>query len=348
MEKRPSLVIIDTDYSYLKLIEDKIISRYAGKTRLQLITEPEYVSEFFKYPKQVDVLVIDQASYGDFLEKQRVRKTFLVLDEVDVGKAVPKDVSVLMKYMPSDEICQRIDEALDSGSGSEEEDRPAETAPARETKVIAVYSPIGGSGKSLVTLALARKLKKLDQQVLILGCDTMQTLSVYFPGEKYAQEELVDELKTPGEDTYWTILQNVESGEVSYLRPFEKPLSALQMGAAEWKNMIGILKEKKDFDFLLLDIGTYLNREAKTLLDMSDMVVLLTESNEIANRKMQKLQKTAEFLPACECFLIANEYHNDGLRINPDVIFGKIMPYESWQEAMEDPVFYRIALKATE
>jgi hypothetical protein len=77
-------------------------------------------------------------------------------------------------------------------------------------------------------------------------------------------------------------------------------------------------------------------------------MILITETNTIANRKMQRMLHEPDLLPKCPCILVANEYRSDGLHLSRDSIFGTIAPYGSCEEAMEDPVFYRIALKIGE
>ena len=88
-------------------------------------------------------------------------------------------------------------------------------------------------------------------------------------------------------------------------------------------------------------------QQAQPLMTKIDYLILLTETNQIANRKMQKLLGDPDFLPKCECFLVANEYRTDGMRIASESVFGVISPYANWEEAVEDPVFYQIALKVT-
>lgn len=352
-DKKFHLVVIDTDYNFLRTAEADIIRRFAPKVEIQIITEPKYIEEYFAEKREIDVLVIDQNSYGEYLEKHSIRHVLLMAPEIQVGRTFPDNVMVIMKYIQMDEVYRKIDEflteekaALEEAAREEsgEDDQPVQ----RNPKVIAVYSPIGGCGKSLVALALARKLKKLDQNVILVGTDTNQSISVFLPDQKPASTDLVDTLKNPGEDTYWTILQNIERGEISYLRPFDRTLPALDMNTQDWALLINMLVAKQDFDFIILDVGSVLDRETASLLAKADTLVLVTETNEIANRKLQKLLKDSELLPKCECFLIANEYRSDGMRMQGDGVFGTISPYPTWQEALKDPVFYRIALGVTE
>nr|WP_027870197.1 AAA family ATPase [[Eubacterium] cellulosolvens] len=348
MENRKChIVIIDRDYNFLRAYEEGLIRKYSGAAEIQIITDPGYVDAYFSTPQDIDLLVIDEETYGDgaFLDEHTVGKIFLMTGEVRPESTYHDEVKVLLKNMPEEELFEQIDRVLlrvdTPASGLVEKTK-------KNTRVVAVYSPIGGCGKSLVCVALARKLKMLDQKVLLLGCDPTQSMSVYYPSEIHAGEELADKLKNPDDDTYWTILQNIGRDEVSYLLPFEKSLPSMNITHKEVEVLIRTLVSKQDFDFIILDIGTMLNRETSEDLNKIDSLILLTETNVIANKKMQKLLHDPELLPKCNCILVANEMHSDGMRLSRDSVFGTIAPYQSWEEALDDPVFYRIALKVTE
>ena len=344
-EKLLQLVIIDTENSFLKHTEEEIIRRYADKVNVQFLTEKAYAEEYFAEERQIDVLVVAGKDYTDELQKQKIGRILLMKEEIGAEEVYPDNVEVLLEFLPAEEFFRRLEEAFTGGSGSDSEEMPEE--PPHNVRVIAVYSPIGGCGKSLVSYALAKKLKKLDQKVLLVGCDPAQSINVYYPQGSFAKEELAEKLREPGEDTYWTILQNIEQEDISYLLPFEKNLPGLDVGMEEWEVLLSILKEKKDFDWIVLDVGSLLDSKLASLMEKIDYLILLTETNQIANLKMQKLLRDPDLLPKCECFLVANEYRTDGMRIASESVFGVISPYPGWEEALEDPVFYQIALKVT-
>ncbi len=254
-----------------------------------------------------------------------------------------EECTVMSKFSTIREIMDKMEELL---AVSEEADVPRPQANKKPLKVISVYSPIGGCGKSLITLGLGKKLRKLDQSVLIIGCDEMQSISGFLESEESADPLLAEMLRQPGADVYWTILQNVEyEGEIRYLLPFEKPLSAMGIGADEMETMIRTVREKQDFDYVILDLGSALNTAACRLLHLSDSIVLVTEPNTVSVRKMKKLVNNASLLPDCRCFMVANQHHMDGLRLPSQNLFGYLASYQDFETALEDPVFYQIALE---
>ena len=347
-EKLKKLVITDTENAFLKNTEEEIIRRYADTVSVQFLTEKAYTKDYFSEQRHIDVLVISARDYEEEKEnilKLQAGRILLIEEEIGTDKVYPENVEVLLQFLSSEDFFRKLEEAFRLAEGGGPEEKPEEKP--RDVHVIAVYSPIGGCGKSLVSYALAKKLKKLDQKVLLVGCDPTQSISVYYPAGVYAKEELAEKLTTPGDDTYWTILQNIEQDEISYLLPFEKNLPSLDIGMEQWEVLLSVLKEKRDFDWIVLDVGSLLDRKMASLMAKIDYLILLTETNQIANRKMQKLLADPDFLPKCECFLVANEYRTDGMRIASESVFGVISPYTGWEEAVEDPVFYQIALKIT-
>ena len=62
----------------------------------------------------------------------------------------------------------------------------------------------------------------------------------------------------------------------------------------------------------------------------------------------RKLLKNIEQLPNRECFMIANQFHMDGLRIPRQNLYGTLAKYSNGREAMEDPIFYSMALEIIE
>ncbi|MEE0955618.1 MAG: AAA family ATPase [Eubacterium sp.] len=346
MQNKKTLTIVDTKEDASGSLLEGIIRRYASKVTVRVITEQQYLEEYFGTARNLDVLIVNSEDYGDYLKDSHIGHLFLLVSEIDMDAAYPEDVTILMKYLPEDEIFQRLDKALDEESKAEEQ---PETGEEHETRMVAVYSPVGGCGKSLAAYAIARKLKNLDEKVLLIGCDSTQSLSAYMTGRKFAGEDLAESLKNPDEDTYWTILKYIERGEISYLLPFEKSLPLMDIGMKEWGTLIDIICRKKDFDYLVLDFGSVLDRDGAALLAKAYTLIILTENNEIADRKMKRLISNSELLPECDAIMVANEIAgSEKIIAEKNGIFGTIPPYPDWKEALEDPLFYRIALRLAE
>lgn len=329
----------------------------AGEKPVIPVAEDEAPSGFYLEESiiaQLDEVIAEGAGEESRAEEEDIRQEAVMPVEAreEVPEAVQPDLEpvdterciVMSKFCTIREIMDVMEELL--ASYNKEEEIQKETLNKKPLKVIAVYSPIGGCGKSLITLGLGRKLRKLDQSVLIIGCDEMQSISGFLDSEEFADPLLAEMMRQPGVDIYWNILQNVEyEGEVRYLLPFEKPLSAMGIGADEMESLVKLIKEKQDFNYVILDLGSALNTTTRKLLHQSDSIVLITEPNSVSVKKMKKLVNNASLLPDCKCFMIANQHHLDGLRLPTQNLFGYLASYQDPEQALEDPVFYQIALE---
>ena len=79
-------------------------------------------------------------------------------------------------------------------------------------------------------------------------------------------------------------------------------------------------------------------------MNQADEIVLVTEPNLMATRKVQRIAGDPDILPNKKCFLVSNEYHTDGMRFSEDAVYDHLSAYTGWMDALEDPVGYRLAL----
>ncbi len=341
------LVIADPDQDYIRQYEEELLIKFESRAQIQIITSPTYLANYFRVHRVIDILVIAREFYDTFVKEHDIGH-MIVLDR-EISLVTEEDGSerpVLEKFTTKDELFDFIEESLKD----EPMDQPVYEEAKKEhlPKVIAVYSPIGGCGKSLVSFALGKKMKKLEETAVVIGCDDLQSIGIYLENRQHADESLAPALKTPNEDTYFEVLKNISQEEVPCLLPFERPLSALGIGADELVNLVTLLKEKGDFNNIILDLGCDMNETNRALVQKADICIVITEPNLCACRKLEKMTMNQEIFPAKRGLLISNQMRSDGIRLNPETLFGSFAGYDNIEEAMEDPLFYRLVLEIIE
>ena len=115
MNKKHNLVIIDTDYEYVKSIEEDLIRRYADSVDVQILTDQSYIDEFFSVKREIDVLLVDQNNYGEYLSEHAIRQTFLMIPEIAIGQTIPANVRPMVKYLPKEEVFRAISDTFAIG-----------------------------------------------------------------------------------------------------------------------------------------------------------------------------------------------------------------------------------------
>ncbi len=344
MENLKRIVIADPDIEYLKHHEEEFLLEFGERASIQIITEREYLENYFRVHREIDVLLIAGDFYGDYLAEHDISHIMVLDEERIVGPDEENAPANIINYKSRESVFSFVEHSLSDNNEMEETEVTEEKIEA-ETTVVAVYSPVGGSGKSLASIALARKLKKLGETVLLIGCDDLQSFSVFLNTRENADPELAVKLRDFAEDTYWSVLKNIYMDETSFLLPFEQPLSSLGIGAEQLLGLVGLLKEKKDFSYIILDLGSAMNKEMHSLIALSDVCIFITESKMTSCRMMEKFMMNTDIISAKKHYFIANQYRTEGFRLERDNLFGSFAGYNSSQEAMEDPLFYRLALE---
>lgn len=347
-QTRKHIVIADPDIEYIKSYEEDLILRFHDAASIQIITEAEYLENYFRLHRDIDVLLIAREFYGEYLKEHNISHLMLVNKKINTNPNAADSTRHFLKYRPKEELLSFIEKSLANESETTDFDSiDLGTEDERQTRVISVYSPIGGCGKSLTSLALARKLKKLGESALIIGCDDLQGFGAFLETRDNADAALALMLREISEGTYWAILKSIYHGEVTCLLPFEKPLSELGLRSTQLYDLITLMKEKGDFSYIILDLGSSMDKIVQTMLTISDDVILITEPKMISCRVMEKFRINMDLVSIENSYVIANQYRTEGFHLDSDNLFGAFAGYDTAEEAMDDPVFYRLALALT-
>lgn len=342
------IVIADPDIEYIKSYEEDLILKFSEKASIQIITEAEYLENYFRLHRDIDVMLIAREFYGEYLKEHNISHLMLVNKKINMNPDASDAQRHILKYRPKEELITFVEQSLENEAATTDFDNIDLGADdLKQTTVIAVYSPIGGCGKSLAAIALAKKLKKLGESALVIGCDDLQGFGAFLDTRDNADPALALLLREISEGTYWSVLKNIYHGEIAALLPFEKPLSELGIRSEQLYDLITLLKEKGDFSYIILDLGNSLDKIVQTMLTISDDVILITEPKMISCRVMEKFRMNTDLVSMQHTYVISNQYRTEGFHLDSDHLFGAFTGYETAEEAMEDPVFYRLALELT-
>ena len=345
--ERKLLLIACPNTEFIKTREEKLLQLIDGRADLRVITDKHYFIEYFSEMGSVDVLIIDRSFYEPYLEAQNINHMIVLNDEIPLAFESENENTThinMMKYVSEEEFLEVVEKALVACEESAEgPDAPA--ANADQLTVVAVYSPVGGCGVSTTALGLGRKLARLEEKVLVVGCDDMQSIGALLESRENADDELAAALKEPSEETYWTILKNICMEGVSCLMPFEQPLYTLGVGADEFITMLNILEKKRDFSYVILDLGSAFNDETFKLMKRADVNICVTEPVITSCRKLEKVFMNRQMMDYNPDYIVGNQHHSDHMRLDSDYLFGSIADYPTQAEALDDPLLYSLALE---
>ena len=155
-------------------------------------------------------------------------------------------------------------------------------------KIISVTSVLPGSGKTTVSVLLARAMGAAQKRVLLIDCDLRKPK--LFKNLSLPRENgLVDFLINPEEtDPEKFIHENVFPGVDVMSNSLLPPNPTELLGAQQFKEMLE--KMKKDYDCILLDCPPGLNMaDAMVIGNVVDGIVLLVEAGHTKIKELEHL-----------------------------------------------------------
>lgn len=181
----------------------------------------------------------------------------------------------------------------------------------KDAHIISMFSTKGGTGKSVLALNFSLKLsKKGDKKVILVDGDFLFGDVGVLVDEKPIKtiENIVDDMAF---DSYHLMKEYITDTNynIDALLAPKRPENAERITKEHVKDIMNILK--KEYDYIIIDLGTNYDSTTLTFLDISDEIFLITlmDLMSIKNTKigldvMRSLDYTEDKLR-----LIVNQYN---------------------------------------
>lgn len=279
---KPVIVFADVDESYLIPLELQFLEEFGDRIDLELITQEAYFLEYFITAKQIDVLVVGERWYNSQLQRHNITNIFFLTERDTASDTGSSNVIELFKYSAIRDIYFRI---ITNSSGAV----MGALTEKKETQVVLVYSPIGGSGKTTLALGLCGHLHKRFKRVLYLNAEHLNGFQHYFPGALPLPANLYDALRTGGTSLYQAMEPFLAQGDVPYFPPFRVALSSLDFPLSVYQTILSALRKSGEYDVIIVDVDTAFDEDKAMLIRNADKVVLLATQTPAGVAKMNQL-----------------------------------------------------------
>lgn len=275
------IAILDSDINYLERLSG-VLQQY-DELLVSVFTKKETLEQAMEQNAFQIVLFYPDVSENRICFGEEVMPICLCDDEVKNWKLYPQ-MAVIQKYQRISSIYKEIlkcyaEYADDNGMDFYREG---------SAKTIAVYSPVGGSGKTTIALAIAKKLHGMNKRVLFLSVEQLDGATVYFPVKEEGITRLIETLN--GNNNFRMTLKGIlkENAEgLLYIEGFEKLVDYEDVSREEIETVINKIKQCDVCDYLIIDTGSCLDEITKTVLETVDKIVLVQRNSENADAKMK-------------------------------------------------------------
>lgn len=340
--KKFKFVIADSSENFALEIQEKLEAKAGGNSEILIITEKNYLDEFFESPQKMDVLLIDKKFYSKAIEKHDIDLICIVSDDKnDCNRLNTGFVYTVHRDSGSEEITRTMLSVINPALIQKKESDS-------ECKIILVTSPLGGSGKTVTAAAIALHLRKSGMKVLFADTTSFQSSSHW-----------ITDKKKIGDDEY--ILDNFNAecvdnitaqGNVDHIAFFSQVLPALDINAGNYYEIIKAEKKREEYDYIVVDSDSCFTTDLVNFMTVADHVVILTLQDEVSVHKMQRFlysfdcSDTSKYITCCSKFCIDKKnYLSEKAEFMPISVYIPMVNLNGAElsEVSKMPCFNRIA-----
>lgn len=271
MEK---MIVVSMDKEYIEAVMGKMSATFGKLYELEFITEITYWEQYAQHKTEVDILLIDEAILKNYQMQLKVKSLFRLVENQESAHE-----GSIFKYLSINEIADKI--------GVKRTEKKTEIE--KKTKLISIYSPCGGCGKTITALCLAKYISKQGKKVLYLNTETLQDFQCYLQTTDCIKDSVGYQLAAGVEKCADLILENVKKEEFEFVPAFEKPLFAYHMDFEKYVKLIEELLKKQIYDYLIVELSQEMQAEKMNLLCRSDEAVYVMTPIKSAISKLDKI-----------------------------------------------------------
>ncbi|MDO4295493.1 MAG: hypothetical protein Q4D90_04960 [bacterium] len=166
---------------------------------------------------------------------------------------------------------------------------------AEGMQLLAVYSPVGGSGKTTVALTVASQLALQGKRILFLSMEQLDSSGCLFPHQNEGIISLIEtignrevnfELKCKG-------LMKAGINQVQYIEGFEKLADYGDVKNTEIESVLQNMRRAGVCDVLVVDMNSFLDDIGTVLIDQADKIILVGKPGNLPLAKLSSFANQA-------------------------------------------------------
>lgn len=292
---RLKLVIADTDEAYVENITGYFMLNYSQRFQVSSFTDKACLIEYLSDEgHKIDVLLIGSEMYSDEIPKENVATVILLTSERPNSEN--NDHYLIDKYQQGDKIAGDIFNIYAQRDDADVINVKGE----KSTKIVAVYSPIGGSGKTTIATSCAIQcaqnglgifylnLEDFQSTALFCDCRRGQNLSniLYYIKENSKNLQLRIEAAKCIDPEY----------KLHYFCPPESLLDLQESKPEELKALLDEFKNMSQYDIVFVDMSSSFDDKNIAVLDASDEILLVLPQDAVSDIKIDLFSNEMDIL----------------------------------------------------
>lgn len=275
-----SLAIADADREYAERLSE-VLQQYKDLT-ISIFTSPEKLQTALEHSR-FDILLFDPDISPERLAASRVKLAICLYRDDSARMGMYADCPKVLKYQRISHIYRDVLREYAEIAGAS-----VDFGSRMSTKLIGVYSPAGGAGKTTIALAIACKIKALGNSVLFVNTEPLESSSVINPHNEDSIAMLVEDVHNENVNfrVKLTALSKHGIDDVEYLEGFARLVDYDAVTGEEIAGVLNRIKRESDFGYVVIDMASGLDSVNKAVFELADQIVLVEKPGELPQQKL--------------------------------------------------------------
>lgn len=196
------------------------------------------------------------------------------------------------------------------------------SAHLKDTRLVGVYSPAGGTGKTTIAAALAIQCNELGKRSFYLNLESIQSTGVFFNTNSKRNLSYVFYYLKEKSNNLAFRMEGIKSSDthtgVEYFSPPESPLEYEEIDTAELEQLVRGLKGMGFYDYIIIDMSCAFDMKNSKIMSLCDHVLLLAlhePGSAIKNRvllnELVKLSEAGMDSVSGKLITVINKYEDN-------------------------------------
>lgn len=280
-----NIAIADSNETYLKRLMDVLDAEKS--LTISIFTDEEGLIKALE-DRDYDVLLFDPDISDRKLNFYRTKLPICLYSPYSKNHGLYSGIQSIKKYQRISNIYADVNRLYAEKAGD-----VFSPDKSSMTSVISVFSPVGGSGKTSVAMAIASKLKE-EGEVLFLSMEQLCGVDSLNPPQDEGIVKLIENLK---EDVnFEALLAGMRKhgfNDIYYISGFDKAVDYNEVSREDVRNLIVAIKKTGVFKYVVIDTESIIDERVMAILEGSDHIVVVSSSDDTSAEKIKKLPSQA-------------------------------------------------------
>ena len=279
-----SIAIADKNFEYINRMSD-LLQKY-NDLSVSLFTSGEKLSAAIE-SSRFDIVLFDPDISDTKLEFHNVKLPICLYSDESNNTGLYSDLNKIHKYQRISNIYKEFIKLYAEKAGT-----VMESGGPNNTKITAVYSPVGGSGKTTIALAIAASLAERDKKVLFVSFEQLASSASIYP---YKEEGITSLLAAISGDTVFGLklkgVAKTGAFNVDYIEGFERIVDYRAVNMEETGELLTKIKNSGLYDNVVVDTNSNIDDILTAVFEQANNIVIVNKPGTLSSFKIEMFSK---------------------------------------------------------